>query len=355
MIEEIADADPASLSRFDDIIDVRSPAEFAEDRIPVAINLPVLSNEERAAVGTIYMRESRFLARRMGAAIVARNIAGHLDGALAGKPARYHPLLYCWRGGMRSNAMATVLSQIGWRVGVLKGGYRTWRRSVVAALCQGEAPLKIVLIDGQTGTAKTELLGRLDALGLQTLDLEAHAAHRGSLFGGFPAREQPSQKMFESALWATLARFDLSRPIAIEAESSRIGRCLTPPRLWKSMLAAPRVVLRADAGVRADYLLRAYADLVAAPAIVAAAIERLRSFHAKERIEEWLALAGARQFRDLAISLMREHYDPLYERSRKRRNDRPSAELRLDALGEDDLDSTAREFLVVAKRIFGRL
>jgi len=355
MIEEVADVDPGSLSRFDSIIDVRSPAEFAEDRLPGAINLPVLSNEERALVGTIYVRDSHFLARRIGAAIVARNIAAHLDDALAEKPARYHPLLYCWRGGMRSNAMASVLSQIGWRVGVLKGGYRTWRRSVVAALRSSDEPLKILLIDGQTGTAKTELLRLLEARGMQTLDLEALAAHRGSLFGGYQAREQPSQKFFESELWTRLARFDASRPIAVEAESSRIGRCATPPRLWKAMLDASRVILRADVDARADYLLRAYADLVADPGIAAAAVERLRPFHAKERIEEWLAMAEAGEFRNLATGLMREHYDPAYERSRRRRGDRPAAELRLDALDDADLSSAAGRVLLVAEEVFGRL
>ncbi|MEX0643774.1 MAG: hypothetical protein WD076_00570, partial [Parvularculaceae bacterium] len=176
----------------------------------------------------------------------------------------------------------------------------------------------------------------------------------GSLFGAFKERAQPSQKLFESSVWSTLSRFDLRLPIAVEAESSRIGRCLTPPRLWEAMLVAPRVFLRADADARAEYLLRAYSDLVAEPAIAIAAIERLRPFHAKERIEEWLGLAEARRFRDLATALICEHYDPVYERSRKRRDDRPAAEMRLDALGDVDLDSAAREIMIVAERIFGR-
>ena len=119
-----------SLTAYSDIIDVRSPSEFAEDHIPGAMNLPVLSDTERAEVGTIYVRDSRFKARRLGAALVSANIARHLQTVLADKTSSYRPLLYCWRGGMRSNAMATVLSAIGWRVAVLERGYKAWRQEV---------------------------------------------------------------------------------------------------------------------------------------------------------------------------------------------------------------------------------
>ena len=118
----ITSAEPASLARFDAVIDVRSPGEFAEDHVPGAINLPVLSDAERAEVGTIYVQESRFKARRIGAAYVARNVAHHLETALADQAGAFMPLIYCWRGGQRSNAMATILSQVGWRTSVLAGG-----------------------------------------------------------------------------------------------------------------------------------------------------------------------------------------------------------------------------------------
>ena len=138
-IEVITAADAASLAPFDAVIDVRSPAEFAEDHVPGAISLPVLSNEERAQVGTIYVQESRFRARRIGAAIIARNVARHLETVLADKGGEFRPLVYCWRGGQRSGAMATILSQVGWRTAVLAGGYKTYRRYVQARL-YGEAP-----------------------------------------------------------------------------------------------------------------------------------------------------------------------------------------------------------------------
>jgi len=181
-------ADSASLARYGTIIDVRSPGEFALDHVPGAINLPVLTDAERAEVGTIYVQESRLKANRIGAAYVARNIAGYLVGELADMPQTFAPLVYCWRGGSRSESMATILSRVGWRTSLLVGGYRTYRRHVQARLYDETWPLNLVLLDGDTGTGKTEILGRLAARGLQTLDLEGLAGHRGSLFGGLPGR-----------------------------------------------------------------------------------------------------------------------------------------------------------------------
>ncbi len=343
MIESVADIGPQPLAHYDTVIDVRSPAEFAEDHIPGAINLPVLSNDERAEIGTIYVKDSRFRARRLGAAYVARNVADHLVGVLADKAAKFRPLLYCWRGGMRSNAMATILSQIGWRVGVIEGGYRRWRRAVVADLCDNAAPLKIILIDGLTGSAKTDILQRLPAAGVQIIDLEALAAHRGSVFGADMHCIQPSQKYFESQLFDQLSRLDAARPIALEAESNRIGKIVIPKRLWTAMRAAPRIEIAASTAARAEYLPRAYADLTAAPDALALAIERLRPFHAKETIEEWRHLADEGNFPALAERLMREHYDPLYDRSRKRDNRAPVGTVCADRLDPDDLDRIANE------------
>jgi tRNA 2-selenouridine synthase len=241
-VEHLKTADLASLAGFDAVIDVRSPAEFAEDHAPGAINLPVLSDEERAQVGTIYVQESRFRARRIGAAIIARNVARHLETSLADKPGGFRPLVYCWRGGQRSHAMATILSEVGWRTTVLDGGYRTWRRHVTARLYDGEIALRFVVIDGQTGCGKTEVLGRLAALGAQVLDLEGLAVHRGSLFGALPGQPQPSQKGFESRLLGELEMFDPGRPVFVEAESSKVGERMIPPAVWLRMAVAPRPV-----------------------------------------------------------------------------------------------------------------
>lgn len=329
-IKSVHDLSPAALAAYDAVIDVRAPAEFAEDHIPGAINLPVLDDAERAEIGTIYVRQSRYLARRLGAAKVSRNIARHLEEALADKPASFRPLLYCWRGGMRSGAMATVLARVGWPVGVVAGGYRTWRRLVVAGLRQSETPLPLVLLDGQTGVGKTALLQRLSAVGVQTLDLEGLAAHRGSVFGAHGCAGQPTQKLFESHLWRALSGFDLAQPIVVEAESNRIGRAVLPRRLWAAMLTAPRIELEAAAVTRARRLVAAYPDICSDHALLDETIERLSPYHPREAIDDWRNFAASQEFEKLALALIHAHYDPLYDRSRRKRGDVPAARFRLE-------------------------
>jgi tRNA 2-selenouridine synthase len=341
MIQTVATAEPAGFAGFDDIVDVRSPAEFAEDHVPGAINLPVLDNEERARVGTIYIQESRFLARRIGAALVARNIARHLEEGLKDKPGSWAPLVYCWRGGQRSNAMATVLDQVGWRPSVLAGGYKTYRRRVTAALYDAEPDFPVLLLDGYTGVAKTEVLRRLDARGVQTIDLEGLAAHRGSLFGALPGQAQPHQKGFESALLARIDALDRTRPVVVEAESSKVGELNVPPTLWKAMLAAPRIELAAPREARARYLTCAYGDIIADPAALDETLGNLPVHFGKERLAEWRALAAAGAFTDLAMGLIEHHYDPAYERSR-RKETRPCVEVvSLGDLEAASLDAAA--------------
>ena len=318
-LETVTDLGPETLSRFDAIIDVRSPAEFADDHMPGAINLPVLSNAERAQVGTIYKQESPFLANRIGGAIVARNIAGHLETALAEMPRGWRPLVYCWRGGMRSNAMATILSSVGWPVGIVKGGYKTWRREVVHGLDVDTAPLPVTLIDGPTGSGKTAILMALSEQGGQVIDLEGFANHRGSAFGGFDDLPQPAQRLFETRIWDQLRRFDLSRPVYVEAH--------------------------APASVRSAFLVSAYGDAVSDRDSVARSLDLLKPFHSKETLSEWQALADAGEHRRLAEVLMLEHYDPLYARSRKRRDDEPVQVVPLAGLSPDDIAGAAKAIL----------
>jgi tRNA 2-selenouridine synthase len=331
-IEVVSAADPASLEPFDAVIDVRSPAEFAEDHVPGAISLPVLSNAERAEVGTLYAQVSRFTARKVGAALIARNVARHLETALKDKDGAFRPLIYCWRGGQRSGAMATILSQVGWRTAVLKGGYKTYRRWVQRRLYDERPALKLVLLEGRTGSGKTELLGRLAVRGVQTLDLEALAEHRGSVFGGLVGRPQPSQKLFESRLVAALDGLDLARPIVVEAEASKVGDRMTPPALWTAMTAAPRIAVSAPAEARAAYHARHYADIVADRAVFEAALQRLPIFPGRKAIARWLALADAGDLATLAGELVETHYDPSYDRA-ARKDPRPRlAEIALAAL-----------------------
>ena len=349
-IELTQAVDVASLSRFDAIIDVRSPGEFAEDHLPGAENLPVLDNDQRAEVGTIYVQESRLLARRIGAAHVARNIAGHLERALADRPGSFQPLIYCWRGGQRSNAMATILDQVGWRVSLLGGGYKTYRRAVKTRLYDEERTFRFVLLDGRTGTAKTEILHRLAAMGVQTLDLEGLAAHRGSLFGALPGRPQPSQKLFESRLIQALDGLDAARPIIVEAESSKIGERMTPPLVWRAMQAAPRILVTAPREARAHYLVRAYPEMTEDRDALEAIFARLPVYPGQKRLENWRGLADAGAFAELAEVLMEHHYDPAYDRSARKDERVELGALELADLGTGSLEKAAAEIAALSAR-----
>jgi tRNA 2-selenouridine synthase len=326
---------------FDSLIDVRSPGEFALDRIPGAISLPVLSDAERARVGTVYAQVSPFAARKIGAALVARNTAAHVETALATYDGAWRPLVYCWRGGQRSGAFALILREIGWRAVTVAGGYRAWRRLVKAALYDAPWPLRLVLLDGDTGTAKTAILHRMAALGVQVLDLEGMAAHRGSMLGAQPGG-QPAQTGFESALAAALARLDPARPLLVEAESSRIGRIVLPPALWAAMCAAPRIEIAAPVAARATYLAQNYADICADPGALAARLDALRAYCGHRAVDGWHAMLRAAAWTDLAQALITQHYDPAYRRSRALHAADIRLRLGLEDLGDQDLLGAAR-------------
>ena len=336
---------------FDDIIDVRAPAEYADDHIPGAISLPVLDDTERAEVGTIYSKVSPFKARKVGAALVARNAARHLQGPLAEKTGAWKPLVYCWRGGQRSGSFASILAQIGWRVDTIAGGYKAWRALVVKALYDTPVVSPVVVLDGNTGSAKTEVLNLLPGLGLQVIDLEGLARHRGSLFGHLPGG-QPSQKAFEAALALALARLDPTRPVVVEAESSKVGNCRLPPQLWKAMVAAPRVAIAAPRAARAEYLTLAYRDMVADAEKLAGVIELLRATHAHDLVDDWQRLAQAGGYSALADSLMAQHYDPRYEKHRARMAG-VVVEVAVAALAEADLPGLAAAVAKEVRRLVG--
>ncbi|MEL6953589.1 MAG: tRNA 2-selenouridine(34) synthase MnmH [Pseudomonadota bacterium] len=325
---------------YDTVIDVRSPAEFAEDHLPGAISLPVLSNEERARVGTIYTRESPFLARKIGAALVSRNAADHIETSLMERDGAWRPLVYCWRGGQRSGSFASILAAIGWRVATLEGGYQSYRKLVSDALYGDALPHRVIRLDGYTGTAKTALLHRVAELGGQVIDLEGLARHRGSALGPV-AEGQPAQKGFETALAMAILKLDPARPVLIEAESARIGDLRLPPALWKAMRSAPRLLVSAPETARARYLAEVYADIVENVDDLCARLDLLRPIQGHEVVEGWQAMARSRQWVPLAADLAQRHYDPAYARLRRRDPSPVLARFEAEGLAEADLHTLA--------------
>lgn len=310
---------PATLSDlhahgFDTLIDVRSPSEFAEDHIPGAINLPVLNDAERARVGTMYKQVAPFEARKIGASLVFANAARHIDASLRQHDGAWRPLVYCWRGGQRSGSFGWMLGEIGWRAEVLQGGYQTYRRMIVDALYDQPLPHRLVRLGGYTGTAKTEVLAHLADHGVQSIDLEGLARHRGSLLGGMPA-PQPSQKAFETSLALALGGLDPARPVVVEAESSKIGDISLPPSLWAAMANAPLIELRAPLEARARYLATAYATVLEDGAALKDKLSPLRRHRGHALVDHWNSLIDAGARVDLCRSLAADHYDPAYDKS----------------------------------------
>jgi tRNA 2-selenouridine synthase len=340
----------AQLSEFDEIIDARTPAEFAEDHIPGALNCPVLDNEQRARVGTTYKQVSAFEARRLGGAMVAENIARHLYEHFHDKPKGWRPLVYCWRGGQRSGSFTTWLRLVGWDACQLEGGYKAFRHLVVNELMAYSVLLPLRVICGATGSGKTRLLEALAARGAQVLDLEDLAAHKGSVLGALPDRAQPTQKAFDTALWDRMRRLDRARPTFIEAESRKIGRLQLPEPLLETMRRSPCIAIEATREARLAFLLRDYAYLGDDPALLAERIERLRSLQSNETIDRWKSFAETRDLPQLFAELMDQHYDPLYRRSQERNYAlfATAATVETDDLSRQGIDRLATRTLALA-------
>ena len=313
-----ADQALRELRGFDAVLDVRSPGEFALDHLPGAANWWVLDYAERARVGTLYKEQGSFEAKRVGAALVARNIALHIESGAGGWPRRQRVLAYCWRGGNRSGAMAHVLAQIGFPVALVRGGYKALRSALVAQLDAFARAQRLIVLCGPTGCGKSRLLQALHAGGAQVLDLERLAAHRGSVLGGMAAEPQPTQKAFETRIWETLRAFDPARPTFVESESRKIGRLQVPPVLIEHMRAAECLRLQAELEVRVQVLLGDYADMISDPAELQRRLQALRELRGAQAVQRWQRMSAEGEFAALTRELLEQHYDPSYEASMRR-------------------------------------
>ena len=339
----------AQLAEFDTIIDARSPSEFRDDHIPGAISCPVLNDSERSRVGTLYVQVSPFEARKVGAALVAKNIARHLEEHFLDRPKHWRPLVYCWRGGQRSGAFTHILREIGWDAHRLEGGYKGWRREVITSLEQRPAAFRFIVIAGATGCAKSRLLEALSDEGAQILHLEALAVHKGSVLGGIPNLSQPSQKAFETRLHTALAGMNPERPVFVEAESRRIGTVQLPNALLDSIRSAPGIRIEASIAARVEFLLRDYDYFLADRAALTASLARLQGLQSNATLASWQHLIDQGQFAPLVAELLEKHYDPLYRRSQGE-NYASAADarvIRTDSLLPDAILMMAKQILAI--------
>lgn len=302
------------ITEFTDIIDVRTPAEFAEDHIPGAINFPVLSNEERVQVGTLY-HQSPFEGKKLGAALIAKNIATHIQEHFIHQPKEWKPLIYCWRGGKRSGSMTHILRQIGWNASILDGGYKAYRRNVVKELTDLSPQFQYLVVTGQTGSGKSKVLEALAEQGAQVLDLESIANHKGSVLGNIPNSPQPTQKNFESQLLSVLKNLNQEQVVFVEAESRKIGSLHVPDALLEKMRASPCLKIEASLSARVKFLQKDYAYFLEDPEELKKTIDFLKELHGKETLQHWKELIDQKNWATLVEQLLEKHYDALYRRS----------------------------------------
>ena len=324
------------------VIDVRAPSEFASDHIPGAINLPVLNEEQRVEVGTVYKGQP-FHARRQGAAHVSRNIAEMLETYFQDKePSTFRPLVYCWRGGQRSKALTHILSNVGFQVHFLEGGYKTYRHAVVQELQRLSAATNFLLLGGHTGAGKTKVLKTLNRAGQQFIDLEALAVHRGSLLGhtdGTQRINQPTQKMFESHVAQELSNVDPNQLVWLEAESNKIGNLHIPTALWSKMKQSPRVHLRVPMAERVRHTLATYQYWMAKEnqiELVDEVLAKLAAQQGRAWGDRMRHLVEMKKWKELVERLLVDHYDVLYS-ANEERSGNMVGEVLLNTLKEEEI------------------
>ena len=306
------------LAEFDTIIDARSEGEYAEDHLPLAVNWPTLNNAERHDIGTLYKQVNAFEAKKRGAALAARNIAGHIERQVIDKPKDWKPLAYCWRGGKRSGSLSLILSEIGFRVTLLEGGYKAFRAAVVEDIPRWVNGLPLRVICGTTGSGKTRLLQALSAQGAQVIDLEALANHRSSVLGAIPGLAQPTQKRFDTLVWDALRKLDPTRPVYIESESKKVGNVAVPVSLIEAMRQSTCLNLVLPDAERVALLMEDYDFFVHDAEHFCNRLQVLTEFRGKLVVEGWTASVRAGDIEPVVQALLTQHYDPVYLQSMRR-------------------------------------
>ena len=327
-----------------EIIDVRSPSEYKIDHIPGSINIPILNDEERHQVGTTYKQVNPFKAKILGASLISKNISKFLNTELSNKKGSWSCLIYCWRGGQRSRSLALILNEIGWRVKILKGGYKSYRKKIINEL-NVMPKIDFKIIQAQTGTAKTKILDSLKNLNAQVLDLEKLANHRGSLLGKEVKESQPSQKYFETLIHENLYKYNPLKPVFLESESSKIGNLHLPIKLWEKLNFSERILLRAPLEKRVEFLINEYRHLTDDPSLIKPFISGMKGKYSNIKIKHWSELIENKSWDDFVQSVLEIHYDPMYAYSEKKHFEKIIFKLNLSNLNKLSIDNTAKKIL----------
>ena len=307
-----------ALNNFSAIIDARSESEYALDRLPAAVNWPTLNDAQREQIGMEYVQASAFDAKKRGAALAAKNIASHIEREVMALPKNWKPLIYCWRGGKRSGSLALVLSEIGFEVTLIEGGYKAFRAAVVEDIARLATSFKYRIICGPTGSGKTRLLQGLIADGAQVLDLEALAEHRSSVLGLIPGTEQPSQKQFDMRIWHALRQLDPARTVWAESESKKVGNVSIPDALMAALRASPCARVELPVDERVKLLMEDYGFFVKDPEFFCKRLDVLRDLRGHAVIDTWQNQIRAGHVAQVVKELLELHYDPGYLSSTRR-------------------------------------
>jgi len=291
------------------IVDVRSPGEFAEGHIPNAFNIPIFNDEERAIVGILYKNKGRVPAIEKGLEIVGPKMAGFVrQAASIAKSSQI--LIYCWRGGMRSESMAWLFERVAIKCFLLEGGYKSYRNYLLEKV--GNIP-NLIVIEGYTGSGKTEILQSLHTLGEQIVDLEGLANHKGSVFGGIEQNPQPTTQQFQNQIFEKVLGFDLSKRVWIEGESQSVGRVFLPDPLWFTMNCSQNIEIQIPRIERINRLVKEYGEL--SEELMENAITSIAKRLGDLRMKEILTNYRERNLAEVADKLL-EYYDQTYQYSR---------------------------------------
>lgn len=322
-------------------IDVRSPLEYKKDHIPGAINIPLLDDEERKIVGTLYKKEGKERARQEGFRLVLPSLNKKMD-QLRALAKKHQCVLYCWRGGLRSQSLRDACLKEGFSVFKLEGGYKSYRKFVLKRYQEIDLPDFWVLY-GLTGCAKTDILVDLEKRGLYTIDLEGLANHRGSVFGAVGLGQQPSQKAFESRLLEVLEKIPSQAQVLVEGESRKIGRLFIPERVFNHLKASPKILVYDSLDHRAQRIAASYTadstqeELLEALSHLGRRIGKNKVAALSEKIKD-------KDYLPVVTTLLKDHYDPLYKHP-----SRPSDDYLL-SLSSQDVAKASQEIEAFIKQ-----